>query len=210
MHYILDGYNLLFRLIKNRNDLESARKYFISQLDKKAGLLKLDITVVFDGRFQEGEGTRSHYKNLEILYSSHGETADELILAELASSPNVRHEIVVTSDRDLAWRAKRMKARTESSQHFYKWLNLRYEKKQIKKPPSRKKTASPSNPSPKTPKPKDELLDHYLKQFEERLKEEEKNAVPHKKKLTKDEQAIDDFKRWQKIFEERLQENEDE
>jgi uncharacterized protein len=210
MHYILDGYNLLFRLINSRNDLELVRNRFISQLDKKAELLKLDITVVFDGRFQDGESTRSHYKNLEIIYSSHGETADELILAELELSPNIRREIVVTSDRDLAWRAKRMQAKTESSEQFYRWLNLRYEKKRLKKPPSKKQKTSPPPVPLSAPPPKDELMDHYLKQFEKRLIEEEKNFVPHKKKATKDEKAIDDFKRWLEIFEEKLHENHDE
>lgn len=204
MHYILDGYNLLFRLIKNREDLEKSRKNFIFDIEKKAALLNLDITLVFDGRFQSEERSRTHYKNLEIIYSSHGETADELILSELAACENKRGEIVVTSDRDLSIRARKLKAKTETAEEFFLWLNARYKKRQKKKPPSfPKKNISQPSALPVF-NPQDELQDYYLKEFQKRLPKEEK---PLKKKKSRQEQDIDDFKRWKKIFEERLQEN---
>ena len=80
MHYFLDGYNLLFRLLHNGEDLQSQRDSIIFDLNKKFSLLKLNASIVFDSAFQIGGRTRSHYDALEILYTAKRETADEYIL----------------------------------------------------------------------------------------------------------------------------------
>lgn len=208
MHYIIDGYNLLFRLYGDRHHLESRRRTFIQEIEKKVALLNMNVTIVFDGHFAEDEETRSHYRDLEIIYSSHGESADELILSELSSSLDPRREVVVTSDRDLCRRAKKFHSQTESSESFYRTLDQRYKKR-------KKKDASqaPRKTIEKPPPPvyhetaKTTQDDPLEKIFEERLKEEEKKSRRSRKKpKSKNENKIDDFKRWQRIFEERLKE----
>ncbi len=209
MHYIIDGYNLLFRLYGDRHHLESRRRAFIQEIEKKAALLSMNVTIVFDGHFAEEEETRSHYRVLEIIYSSHGESADELILSELASSLDPRREVVVTSDRDLCRRAKQFHSQTESAESFYRTLDQRYKKR-------KKKDASEEAPRKTIEKPPPPVYhetakttqdDPLEKIFEERLKEEEKKSRRSRKKpKSKNENKIDDFKRWQRIFEERLKE----
>ncbi|NGX57123.1 MAG: hypothetical protein K940chlam3_00006 [Chlamydiae bacterium] len=206
MHYIIDGYNLLFRLIQSRENLEISRRSFIQDLDEKAELLKLDITVVFDGHFQEDEGTRTHYRNLEIIFSSYGESADELIVSELSSSLDVRNEVVVTSDRDLAWRAKKLHAKTESTETFYTWVLERFKKRQRKqKKESVSRKVKVPEPSPEVVGSREDT-DYYLEVFEKRLKEEEKKHIPRQRKKSQEEDEVDDFKRWLRIFEKRLEE----
>lgn len=206
MHYVIDGYNLLFRLIGSREQLEKSRREFIQDLDEKAELLKLDITVVFDGHYQGDEGTRTHYRNLEIIYSSYGESADELILSELGSCLDARNEIVVTSDRDLARRAKKLHAKTETAEEFYLWILKRYKKrqkrKQVKEPERKRKVQTASYPQSIE---NGEDFDYFLKVFEERLKEEQAHHCPKRKKGP-DEKNVDDFKRWLKLFESKLEE----
>jgi len=209
MHYIVDGYNLLFRLRGKRNNLDSLRRDFIQEMDQKAELLKLDMTIVFDGHFSEGAKTRTHYRNLEIIYSPHGESADELILAELASSLDVRHEVIVTSDRDLAYRAKKLHAKTERAEDFYRTLQERYQKRSKKKVAQKgvKKASSP--PVATEGKEDPETVEHYQKIFEERLKEEEKKEKPRsKKKKSRGAEEVDDYKRWLEIFERKVDEKE--
>src|SRR4051794_8621543 len=77
MHYLIDGYNILFRLLHGSDDLQSQRQAFIYDLNKKISLINLDVSIVFDSTFQIGGRSRTHYDALEILYSAEGETADE-------------------------------------------------------------------------------------------------------------------------------------
>lgn len=131
MHYYIDGYNLLFRLMHNaHDDLQTHREAIILDINKKAALLKLDISIVFDSTFQIGDRTRSHYDALEILYTAHGETADDYIIDELKQSTQPQKETVVTSDKKLAWRARTLSAHTESINDFLLWINKSYKNKQ--------------------------------------------------------------------------------
>src|ERR1700722_8106526 len=141
MHYYIDGYNLLFRAAggaSTSRDFKSQRESMVHSLNVKIASLKLDVTIVFDSQYFEGEGSRSHYKHLEICFTPLGMTADEYILEQLKFCRSPQHEIVVTSDRDLAYKARNLSASTESVDEFLGWLNKRYKKKGIaaKKLPS--------------------------------------------------------------------------
>ena len=207
MHYIIDGYNLLFWLKGDRDNLESLRRAFIHDMDQKAALLKLDITIVFDGHFREDEESRSHFRHLEIIYTSHGESADEVILSELKSSLDARHEVVVTSDRDLSWRVKKLHAKTEKAPDFYRKIQERArkrQKKELKKYPPQKQKVSPPSTSEPDPIPVDESIAFYEKVFEARLQEEEREAQKQpKRKKSAGQKKVDDFNRWLQIFEKR-------
>jgi len=209
MHYIIDGYNLLFWLKGDRDQLESLRRSFIQDMDKKAALLKMDITIIFDGHFRQDEETRSHFRHIEIIYTSHGESADEVIISELKSSLDVRREIVITSDRDLAWRVKKLHAKTERAPEFYRKIQERARKRQkqeLKKTPPKKRPALPPTAVETESFVKDESLTHYQKIFEARLKEEEREAQkqPTRKK-SPGQQKVDEFNRWLEIFEKRIE-----
>lgn len=129
MHYFIDGYNLLFRLLRASNDLQAQRKKIIDELSTKIKFIGLDATLVFDAHYQSGEATKSHLKDLEIFFTAAGESADELIISELKRVADPRQETVVTSDKKLAWRARRKAAHSESVEAFMEWLNRRYKNK---------------------------------------------------------------------------------
>jgi predicted RNA-binding protein with PIN domain len=234
MHYYIDGYNLLFRLVHAYENLQSSREQFILDLDRKISLVKIDVSIVFDGTFQEGNGTRTHFNNLEILFTSQGETADEFILNALKHSSHPKQETIVTSDKKLAWLARNKQAQTETVENFIHWLNKAYKNK-LKKLTS----LSPPQPKDKTPpqtnlpfplqttarpnKEKEGSTEYYEKIFEkeyQKLIEKEPpiikkqtSAKIRKPKIKKDPflntpslpiDSTTQMERWEKVFEERL------
>jgi uncharacterized protein len=104
-HLIVDGYNLLGARGRVGPDLESAREVLLRDLSayrQRKGHL---ITVVFDG-WQQARGVerREHRMGVEVVYSKHGERADQVIqrLAE-----EFGHDCaVVSSDREVTDFAK--------------------------------------------------------------------------------------------------------
>lgn len=234
MHYLIDGYNMLFRLMHADHDLQTKREHIIYDLNKKVSLLKWDASVVFDATFQMGPDSRSHYNSLEILFTAEGETADEFILNELKSSSNPRLETVVTSDKTLAWHARRRHAQTESIEEFVFRLNKLYKNK-LKSTKKEKIRGAESVNLPRLIQPKPAVhpslekapewsLDDYEHIFEAefqkfveeetertKLKEQTKKKTrkPKQKKSPFDEPPIDaneptQMERWLKIFEEKF------
>ncbi len=139
MHYFIDGYNLMFRLIReSKEDLQKSREKIIISLNEKASLLNLNISLIFDAAYQVHERACVHYDALEIIFSSTGETADDLILYEIEHSVAPHQEIVVTSDKQLARKVKSLSAKAETVETFISSLNRLYynklHKKQKKQP----------------------------------------------------------------------------
>lgn len=203
MHYIVDGYNLLFQLGGDDDDLQSAREELLDDLVDKISLLNLSVTIAFDSSTQPGLGTRSHRGQLEILFTSAGESADDLIIDLLNSSANANNITVVTSDKPLAWRARRLGAKTESARAFIQWLNARY-RKQLSRPreqakqSQRKPPEAPPQPAPTQNRAKEgpqtiqrpspstpvtQCTEYYRVVFEERLEKlSRKKKETHRKK----------------------------
>jgi predicted RNA-binding protein with PIN domain len=179
MHYFIDGYNLLFRLLHGSEDLQSQREAIIHDLNKKISLVKLDVSIVFDSAFQTGDRTRTHYNEIEILFTAEGETADEYIMDEIKNHPRPQQETVVTSDKKLAWRVRNRSAHTESVEEFMLWLNRAYKNKiRPLKKEKHKPAPSPSHPKP-TPRslipsqdaPLEAYIDYYAQVFESEWRE---------------------------------------
>lgn len=212
MHYYIDGYNLLFRLLRADDDLQTKREEIIKELEIKINRLEIDATLVFDAQYQQADRSRSHVNRLEICFTSIGETADDYILQSLKEDPkSCSQQTVVTSDKKLAWLARRSHAKTESVEEFILWLNRRYKNKisKIKKGPksissiSFQKNATPKTKTPPTTNAvpgslssPEECFDFYLSLFENEylaiLKQQEENkekkkslSKPQRKKQTK-------------------------
>ncbi len=203
---------MLFRFMNSSDsDLQSQREQIISDLNKMIAFVKIDVSIVFDSTFQLGGRSRSHFKDLEILFSAGGETADEYIIDELLHCKKPQQETIVTSDKKLAWFARRSHAHTESVEDFYAWLQKAYKNKL-------KKSKSPSNqtifsqkskivPTPKaalglppttqiilTPDSKvEESLKYYEQVFEGRYQELLKTEVNKKRKKVKKEKNTNLF-----------------
>jgi hypothetical protein len=234
MHYYIDGYNLLFRILRAGDDVRKQREEITLDIEKKIGLLELDATLVFDSHYHEGESEKSHFKSLEIIFTAKGETADEFILQELKESSSPAQHTVVTSDKKLARLCRLRLGKTESVDEFLAWLGKRYKNKLRQKrnlakappPPAPKVEPEPKKPDPAAAPPAAEdsaekCFSYYLDTFEKVVQEQEKNLPKpkpaqapkkvkvKKRQLTKEEQQLSDEQRWQKAFENRSVEDSD-
>ncbi len=177
MHYIVDGYNLLFQTayLNSEKSLSDARKSLIYELDSFAEAFTLHITLVFDASFQSDAISRSHYQSLEIIYTAYGQTADDYIVDWMEVQPDAKQITVVTSDMRLKARLKKPKLYVEKVRDFLQ--NLR--KRRLKKRPLK---------TVKIPK-------------KEKAKKEETAFVFDPKQLP----PLSDLDTWEKIFLSKLQ-----
>lgn len=113
MHYFIDGYNLLFRLSEETKTLEEARKKIIDYLVDS----KFSLTLVFDGK-RNDLPDRMHKGELEIVYTSKGQSADNYILEELSFVKNPKNYTIVTSDKKLASLCCQMGAYSQTIDSF--------------------------------------------------------------------------------------------
>jgi predicted RNA-binding protein with PIN domain len=223
MFYYIDGYNLLFRILKGGENLRQEREQLIQDLESKINLLELDAIIVFDSQYQPDEGSSSDFKRLRVIFTAGGETADEYILKKLKETLFPNQFTVVTSDKRLAAQCRRRLACVEEVGEFMQLLNRRYKNK-LKMPEKAHKQESP--PAPTAPKKTvskplkkssaEECRDYYLDVFQKEFEQQFEKAPPpqasHDKKmkkirqqpLSKEEQELSDNERWQKIFEQRL------
>ena len=219
MHYYIDGYNLLFRNCEAKDQLQKYRDSLLEYFNKSIHLLGLNATIVFDSQYREGEATRGHLIDLEVIFTGEGETADDYIVKALESRHSVGIQMVVTSDKKLAWRARLAGALTQTSEDFLSWMERRIQNKQ-KKPSKKKNFIQPLVTPQAKPEVSKELsitstaeecVDYYQSVFESRYNEMEaskpvrKSSKPKKikKKIPSKEEptVISDYDRWLNIFE---------
>lgn len=234
MHFFIDGYNLLFRISHgSHRNLQSQREAIVQDLASKVSLLQIDASIVFDSAYH-GEGPHQlHFQELEILFTSEGESADEFILDELKNSLSPQNETVVTSDRQLAWLARNQHAQTKSVEEFIYWLNRSYKnklhRKKKEKPsplllPQNEATQEKLVKIPEGKVSMESCTEYYQQIFEtgwrEILQKEENDKLQkssaspkklNKKAAKKLQPAIHEqrneateMERWQRIFEEQL------
>ena len=213
MHYLIDGYNLLFRVLKPGDSLHDQRKIITTELEKKLRAIGFDATLIFDSHYREDEGSRGHLNALEIVFTAHEESADAYILRFLKDSPKPQNYTVVTSDKTLARLCRLRLAKTESIDDFMGQLNKRYKNKLRPPEAAPAPEAAPPPPAPKEPPGNaapENCFDYYLRLFEEAAAKEElppkkQDASPVRSKRKKVEKtpqapALTDEERWLKAF----------
>lgn len=223
MHYLVDGYNLLFRTMNPGVEIQRQREALIEDLSTKAKLLNLNVTVIFDSHFQQGESHRTHKGCLEIIYTAEKESADEHILKLIRNLDKPRETTVVTSDRVLASRAKLFLVHTQKVEAFTDTINRRYASRLTKKNSPPEKKAPVVAPEPEPPKKltqpaktlsAEECSNFYLELFEKKFQEIEAAKPPKKKEAAKAQKSKKikknithsqepDMDRWLRIFEEK-------
>lgn len=211
MHYFIDGYNLLFRIVRNQEgeSLQAQREKIIDDLGKKIEALNIDATIVFDAYYQPGLLERRFFHSMEVIFTNEHETADDCILSELKRRPNLKTETVVTSDKRLAWGCRLKGAKTQSVEEFITLLNQRYRKKLA--PTKQREPLALGTPPPQQvveSVPQD-LEAYYLAAFEAAVEEDKSKKKdklmkerPKKEVVEKKEDTYkSDFERWLKMFE---------
>ncbi len=161
MHYLIDGYNLLFFGDETKTSLKSRRQTIVGSLQKEFALLHLKGTVVFDGSHRADEQSGLSYKSpLVIAYSHQGQTADQYILEKLESANRPSEITIVTNDKGLAMHARDYGAKSMTIPDFFSHLKRKHSQKQGAS--HEKKPAAVS----------ERELNRLLKIFEERMEEE--------------------------------------
>ncbi|TMB82418.1 MAG: NYN domain-containing protein [Chloroflexi bacterium] len=104
---LVDGYNIIknsaaFKNVEARN-LAAARDALVTQLVNRYRHTPHRVLLVFDG---DGASEQvSHDRRIHIIYSRHGETADNVI-ARLAAEARAAGREIETPSRDVARRAR--------------------------------------------------------------------------------------------------------
>lgn len=133
MHYLIDGYNLLFRLLKKKGSLEKVRQELITELNDLVSELKMQVTLVFDGAQEHLLPlSRGHYDALEIIYTHKEQTADEFILEYLNLARSPGQFTIVTNDRELSGKSHQLGAKILNIDAFVNALQKKKKKKKVR------------------------------------------------------------------------------
>jgi predicted RNA-binding protein with PIN domain len=177
----------MFRILGADDDLKGNREELIADLSEKCLATDVEATLFFDAQYNPEENQRFHRKDFEIRYTDYLQTADDCIIEALKEKKSTKGIIVVSSDKKLAWRARRRGAETMSVEEFYDILNRRWQNKTSGK---KKKKEIPIKNLPL------DQFETYLAAFEKELKEEPPSP---------EEKPISETERWRRIFEQRLE-----
>ncbi len=123
MHYIVDGYNLLFRLVKAPRPLQRTRERFLKTLDDEVAEAQINVIIIFDSAEKKLAGvSRRHLEAVEVIFTSEGLSADEYILEKICNSKQPKQQTVVSADRELLRKAKQLGAAPMNFADFFALL----------------------------------------------------------------------------------------
>lgn len=105
-HLIVDGYNVT-KAGWPELTLEAQRTRLLAGLARLAAQRLGEMTCVFDGSDVRGRVPAATARGVRVLFSRPGVTADDLIAELVAAEPSGRRLVVVSSDREVADRARR-------------------------------------------------------------------------------------------------------
>lgn len=207
-HYLIDGYNWLFRTLSKSSEenLRWAREQLIRELSIKLSKANIEATLVFDSYYNPEPAERAHKSGILIYYTDKGQTADEYILDFIKYNQTPSQYTVVTSDNQLAWKARQKAAQSISIQEFKKMLERIYFKKKRVKHTIEKSAIKPELKMKRT------LIDYYEEIFTKAFEESNKGKLENKpskplktpkKKPLDPCDLISDLERWERIFEAR-------
>lgn len=133
MTILIDGFNLIYKFVEleelmYQNRLSDARKGLLNKLKEYKDITKLKIRVVFDGKKEIALDLKSEkVKGIDVYYSLEY-SADFLIKQFVKKDINPKMITVVSSDKDIINYAARFKAKTKTSEEFFKHINETIEK----------------------------------------------------------------------------------
>ena len=112
---LIDGYNVSLNSFGNLS-LELQRDRVVACASSIETRFHTSCLIVFDG---QSAGTRGRIQSkVHVVFSPTGVTADDIIIERIRVTPKDKPILVVTSDRNLAARAKGLGCETISSESF--------------------------------------------------------------------------------------------
>jgi predicted RNA-binding protein with PIN domain len=158
--YIIDGYNLLFKITKSYKELSQKKEVILEKLSIAATTYSLEMILVFDGKRKDQiEASYENFKNLRIIHTPNLQSADSFIISLVEQNTSPGLYTIVSSDREVTGKANQLGAHILSVSQFLNWI--------FKKGRSIKK-----NLNKKTPQESSFHKNRLQKIFENRLKED--------------------------------------
>lgn len=118
MRTLVDGYNVLWafpplRKLMIARKPDAARRGLIELFARimKSGKLKAPITIVFDGRASAAVASEAHPAGIEVRFAPHPDDADRLIGDTVEEGAALDEFTVITSDREVQERVRRLGAK---------------------------------------------------------------------------------------------------
>lgn len=131
MNLVLDGYNILKKLLSNKMVSHAQRVTFIKQLQRYANHKHHAILIVFDGGPSYWP-TQEHEDSVVIVYSGTKLSADDYIKQYLESHRS-QNSVLVSTDRALQQWAKQYSTHVLDAEEFIHFFKQElYEGKSIK------------------------------------------------------------------------------
>ena len=129
MRYLIDGYNLFFKIEHNILPLQKKRNLFLQTLDHELKGLNMHVTLIFDSDHQHAHpfASKQPLETLDVVFSPKHLSADHYILELL--SWHSQNTTLITSDRELKTKATHLGAKTQSIEEFLHFLEKKLKKK---------------------------------------------------------------------------------
>ncbi len=134
-NYIIDGYNLGFKIPSIAKWIKNGKTAYAIQLIKNFIINNLvqtsnQVILVFDGK-SEIIGNDSKQGKLYVKFSKKPQTADDIIRQSIRSQKNPSQWIVVTSDSEIRFTAEDMGAVVMTSENLIGSIKQNRSKSQI-------------------------------------------------------------------------------
>lgn len=134
-HFIIDGYNALFKIKSLLRKPYQTREGFIQYISvsKPFGSIRNRVTIVFDGTAGVVSNQKHFHAPINVIFAKN-ESADDLII-KIAKTENKSGEIiVVTDDREVREKTQLLGCSTLSVLQFFKDLTKKKETEEKEKP----------------------------------------------------------------------------
>ena len=124
MKYIIDGYNLMYKLDVTASSLEGKRAELTDMLLGFMELNRGKMTVVFDApSTQSVLRHKENHGDILFIFASKGETADDIILELIKRrTGKAKEHVVITSDNRLLFAAREEHMKILKSEEFAEYL----------------------------------------------------------------------------------------
>ena len=149
MKFYLDGYNIIGSAdhisLADKDKIEVLIRW-LKRYQKKGQ----QLVIIFDGQNEFMQSpTKERLPGITIIHTSATRSADEYIKEKIIPLKDTANKVIVTSDRDILFHAKKAKFKTMKSDQFLAWFCK----------------DDPELPSKKSPSITERHVDFWLNEF---------------------------------------------
>jgi len=127
MHYIIDGYNLIFNISNRSFGLEDNRKEILNNLKITFLDIESNLKIVFDGKGPDI--SFESFQLIQVIFTPEKMSADDYILEIVSTSLHPSRITVVSSDKSLNRQCKYLGANIMVIKEFLNWIKKRSSKR---------------------------------------------------------------------------------